>query len=165
MQFSDILRLLLATAVAAILIIAAISDIRTRRIPNWTVVSLLALFVLWTALGRGAGLGPALAAGGLSLAVTFGFYVFGIWGAGDAKLFSAFALFAGLADLPFFGVATLLAGGAVALATLAANPTRAAVMWQMRGKGAAGVPYGVAISLAGLATLGFLVLRRTPPFP
>ena len=53
MQFSDILRLLLATAVAAILIIAAVSDIRTRRIPNWTVVSLLALFVLWTALGRG----------------------------------------------------------------------------------------------------------------
>ena len=93
----------------------------------------------------------ALAAGVIAFAVTFGLYSAGLVGAGDSKLFSAVALFAGLGGLGFFALATALAGGAVALAGLVARPTRAMVMVKMRGQGdfGRGVPYGVAIALGG----------------
>jgi prepilin peptidase CpaA len=62
------------------------------------------------------------------------------------------ALFVGLAQLPQFVLVTALIGGALAVISLVTHPTRALVMLQMRGKGTlgAGIPYGVAIALAGI---------------
>lgn len=146
----------LAMAASAILLWAAVSDIRRRIIPNLAVAALLAVFVAWASLvlGIGPALVSALAAGGLALAVTFALYVFNIVGAGDSKLFAVAALFFGLGYLPAFALATVLAGGMVALASLALRPRRAAVMLSIGGKGdwGRGVPYGVAIA-AGAALI------------
>ena len=78
-------------------------------------------------------------------------YSFGIVGAGDSKLATAVALFAGIARLPEFIFYMSLAGGVLVLCMLAAQPARVLVILQMRGKGALdrGVPYGAAIAVAG----------------
>jgi prepilin peptidase CpaA len=141
----------IAVALTLVLVWAAVSDVRVRKIPNRAVLAVLGLFVVWSAFAHGAGLVSGLEAGAISFAVGYGLYAFGIMGAGDAKLFAAVSLFTGLPLLPLFAVATALAGGVVALASVASRPQRAMAMLTMRGKGefGRGVPYGVAISIGG----------------
>ena len=81
-------------------------------------------------------------------------------GAGDSKLVTVVALFVGLERLPQFAFATAIVGGALAVVSLAANPRRALVMFQMRGRGdfERNVPYGVAIAVAGIFTV-FLAVK------
>jgi prepilin peptidase CpaA len=142
----------LAAAASLILLWAAISDIRSRIIPNRAVLTLLAVFAAWAVVAGGSALVPGLEAAAIAFAATFALYAFGVIGAGDSKLFAAAALFFGLDYLPLYALATVLAGGAVAVVSLAARPQRAAVMLSMGGKGdwGRGVPYGVAIA-AGAA--------------
>lgn len=159
MPLPDVLRYLIAAALTGVLIWAAASDVRDRRIPNRAVLSVLGLFVLWAALNGGAGLLSAIVAGAIAFAVGYGLYVFKVVGAGDAKLFSALALFAGLSHLPLFALATVWTGGLMALVSLAASPRRAIVMFAMRGQGdhGRGIPYGVAIGVGGAVVLwGYL---------
>jgi prepilin peptidase CpaA len=82
-------------------------------------------------------------------------YAFGIIGAGDSKLATAVALFAGLARLPQFMIYMSLTGGVLVLCMLVAQPARVLVLLQMRGRGGLerGVPYGVAIAVAGAMLL------------
>jgi prepilin peptidase CpaA len=161
MPFPEIAKWAVAALFTAMLAWAAISDVRTRRIPNWTVLAIIALFVPWALLHWGPWAAWALAAGAIALAFGIGLYAMGIVGAGDAKLFAAAALFTGLERLLAFSVATALAGGVIALLTLAARPHRAMTMFILRGKGefGGGVPYGVAISLAGAAVVWAGLLR------
>jgi len=159
MPLPEVFRYLIAAVLTGVLIWAAASDVRDRRIPNRAVLSVLGLFVLWTAANGGAGLLSAVVAGAIAFAVGYGLYVFKIVGAGDAKLFSALALFAGLSHLPLFALATVWTGGLMALASLAASPRRAIVMLAMRGQGdhGRGIPYGVAIGIGGAIVLwGYL---------
>jgi len=109
----------------------------------------LGLFGLWAAANGGAGLASAAVAGAIAFAVGYGLYVFKVIGAGDAKLFAALALFAGLSHLPLFALATVWTGGLMALVSLAAKPRRAMIMFAMRGQGehGRGIPYGVAIGV------------------
>jgi prepilin peptidase CpaA len=146
--------IVLAVLASVILAWAAISDIRRRIIPNVAVAALFAVFLGWAVLvlGFGGPLVSALEAGALALMITFVLWAFKVVGAGDSKLFAVAALFFGLGYLPAFALATVLAGGVVAAASLALRPRRAAVMLAMGGKGdwGRGVPYGVAIA-AGAA--------------
>lgn len=153
MPLNEIVQVLIATLLTGVLAWAAISDVRDRRIPNRAVLAVLALSLPW--LFTGVSVGSALAAGLLSLAVCFALFWFGLFGAGDAKLFFSVALFAGLGHLPVFIIVTALAGGAIAAASLVTRPTRAFVMLQMRGKGewGRGIPYGVAIAIGGVLVL------------
>ena len=130
---------------------AAISDFRTRTIPNRAVLAVMCLFVPWALLHWGLWAAWALAAGLAALAIGVVLYSFGIVGAGDAKLFGAVALFSGLNHLLVLGLATALVGGVIAIATIAARPKRALVMISLRGMGdfGRGIPYGVAIAIAG----------------
>jgi prepilin peptidase CpaA len=139
-------------ALTAVLGWASISDIRTRRIPNWTVLATLGLFLPWAFLHWGAWVGWALAAGAIALTIGVALYAMGVTGAGDAKLFAAVALFAGLGHLLALGVATALAGGLIAALSLASRPRRALTMFTLRGKGdfGRGIPYGVAIAVGGM---------------
>ncbi|HEY3696570.1 A24 family peptidase [Phenylobacterium sp.] len=159
-------RILVASALTAVLAVAAISDVRDRRIPNWSVLSVLGLFLLWTVAGGGVGLVAALEAAGIAAAVTVTLYAFRIVGAGDSKLFTVVALFTGLTYLPLFALATVLAGGVIAAVSLVSRPTRALVMFQMRGKGdfGRGVPYGVAIALGGALAVWWLLSGVPAPF-
>jgi prepilin peptidase CpaA len=156
----------LAAVFAAILVWAAFTDIKSRRIPNAAVLGLVAIFAAWALAGAPAGLGSGLAAAAIGFAVGFALYLFKVMGAGDVKLFAATALFIGLVYLPMFALATALAGGAVAVVSLLARPRRSMVMFAMRGKGGQaehgrGVPYGVAISVAGVLTLWALAAGVT----
>lgn len=139
----------------ALLLIGAVSDIIKRRIPNWVVIALIGLYVLALVLGVApsswlSGLGAA----GVVLIVTYGLYLFGVIGAGDAKLFSAAALFVGLTNLATFALMTVLVGGLMAIGVLILHPKR--VMRGMTAAGRAegagrGIPYGVAIALGAIA--------------
>jgi len=154
MPLHDTLRIGIAVLVSAILLWGGLNDIRTRRIPNLSIVALLVLFVPWTALDFGAPTLSALAAAGLVLVATFALFAFRIFGAGDAKMLSAAALFMGLGYLPYFLVFTAMAGGMLAIGSLVARPQRALAMFVMRGQGdfGPGIPYGAAIAIGGVLT-------------
>lgn len=133
-----------------VLLVAAAVDVVQRRIPNWTVAALIMTYVLAVLLGVSPSVWYwGLSAAAITLVVTYGLYHFGMIGAGDAKLMSAAALFAGLHGLGLFALITVLVGGAMAVGVIMLNPRRA-----MRGLTAAGraeasgrgIPYGVAIA-------------------
>jgi prepilin peptidase CpaA len=161
--FIDVARGATIFLVCAVLAIAGVSDVRTRRIPNWTVLALMGLFCIWFFVGISV---PLLSAFGAALIVficSFSLFAFGIVGAGDSKLASAVALFAGVNRLPEFIIYMGLAGGVLVLCMMAAEPARALVILQLRGRGALdrGVPYGVAIGMAG----AMLLLRTVVHWP
>ncbi|MGE5502487.1 MAG: prepilin peptidase [Ignavibacteriales bacterium] len=139
----------------AILLAAAVSDVARRKIPNWAVLGLIGLYVVIAVLGL-APTGPwsALGAALIAFPITYGLYHFDVMGAGDAKLFTAAALFAGLKFLLPLALITALFGGAIAIGYLVVRPKRV-----MRGLTAAGraegpgigIPYGIPIGLAAVS--------------
>lgn len=152
----SLLQPLIPIAFVLLLVIAAVYDFLQRRIPNWTVLALLALFVPCAWLGlTPAGWGSSLAAFAVALLVSGAFYLLGWLGAGDSKLFAAAALFAGLGNLLLLCVATAIAGGVYALGVLFLRPKQ--VLRGMTSAGRAdgalrGIPYGVAIAIGALTT-------------
>lgn len=137
-----------------------ISDIRRLRIPDsvWLIVLATFFFNYWL-LGVPGGVAPHLWAGGIAFALTFGIYLAGVLGAGDVKLISALALWAGLRDGMAFMIVMALIGGLLALLLLALRksmarwpaikpyiPSRRLKAWARRRI----YPYGIAICLAGL---------------
>lgn len=141
--------------ICLVLVIAGASDVRDRRIPNWTVLAIIALFCAWYFVEPSVSLISSLGAAFLIFVCSGALYALGIVGAGDSKLATAVALFAGFSRLPQFVIYMSLAGGLLVLCMLAVQPTRVLIMLQMRGKGRAdrGVPYGVAIAAAGAMLL------------
>lgn len=137
---------------SAMLVIAGASDVKNRRIPNWTILAIIALFGGWWLVEPTTSLASALGAALIMFVASCTLYLFRIIGAGDSKLVTVVALFVGLSHLPQFVLYMSLAGGVLALSLLAMEPTRVLVMLQMRGKGRMerGVPYGVAIAVGGL---------------
>jgi prepilin peptidase CpaA len=110
-----------------LLVIAAWSDIKTQRIPNWLVLSgivigLLANGLLPAGLGinntfvpGGLGWLAALQGMGLGLAVLLPLYLLRAMGAGDVKLMGMAGAFLGPVHVQGAILFTLLAGGLVAL--------------------------------------------------
>jgi prepilin peptidase CpaA len=139
-----------------VLVTAAVFDFFQRRIPNWAVVSLILLFIVYACLGLTLTTWTSsLAAFGVALAGSGALYLAGWLGAGDSKLFAAAALFAGLGNLLLLFVATVLAGGLYALVVLFIRPKE--VLRGMTARGRAegklrGIPYGVAIAAGALVT-------------
>jgi prepilin peptidase CpaA len=150
MPLTEVVRLAVAGIATVVLAGAAVSDIRSRRIPNGCALALIALFLPWALTGGWPAALSALEAAAIALVATVALYAFRILGAGDSKLFAACALFAGMSFLPYLAVSTALVGGLIALAMIASRPQRALAMITTRGKGdvGRGVPYGVAIAAA-----------------
>lgn len=149
----------------ALLAVAAISDVAKRKIPNWTVGALILVWIGAAIAGVAVGAWYlALAAAAIAFAIGYAFYHFGLMGAGDTKLFTAGALFAGLGWLMQFALITALLGGVLAVLYLAVRPRKAMRGLTAQGraealKTASGIPYGVPIALAAAATAwlnGFL---------
>jgi len=152
----DMLTLVLFPALMAY---AAFSDLFTMTISNWISILLVVAFV---ALGLLLGLPPSqiglhLACGFGVLVLTFTLFACGWIGGGDAKLAAASAVWLGFEHLAEFGMGSALLGGALTLAILQFR------RWPMPGWAQArvwimrlhdkdnGVPYGVALAIAGLA--------------
>lgn len=142
---------------------AAVSDALRRLIPNWTIVAIAILFVGWVFVEPLVSMRGSLEAALIVFVVSYALYAFGIVGAGDSKFITVVSLFVGLSRLPQFALATVLVGGALAVISLVTRPTRALVMLQMRGKGSfgRGIPYGVAIALAGFGTVLASMMMRS----
>jgi prepilin peptidase CpaA len=164
MPSPEIVRYALAGGLSLVLLWAAISDIRDRRIPNAAVLVVLAIFVVWAIAAQGNGFGSSLAAAAISFGVGYVLYLVRVMGAGDVKLFAALALFMGLAALPAFALATTLIGGLMAVFSLATRPRRASDRSGRLEAGGSdrGVPYGVAISGAAAFVLWSLVAGVAP---
>lgn len=123
------------------------NDWRSRRVPHWTVVGLLALWpVLVLTMPERLGFDPwaGLACGGAALALGMLCYALGWWGAGDAKLLAALALWVGPHDLP----AALL--GTVAVGLLLLATALAAPRGDFRRRG---VPFAVALAVPAATVL------------
>lgn len=151
-----------------VLVAAAISDIARYIIPNALPVGLAIAFL---AAGPLAGLGVEamalhLAAGLAVLAAGFGLFVLGAMGGGDVKLLAAAAVWTGFGALIPFVLFVAIAGGLVAgalvvLRWVVPRGRLAPGTWLERLMAPRqGVPYGVAIALAGLVVFPRLAVAR-----
>lgn len=140
----------LLAALAIALLIAAFTDLRSRRIENWLTASIAVAapafwwasdFSLWPDIAIQIGI--ALATFG-ALAILF---ALGAMGGGDVKLLAALALW--IAPQPFLNLLIIMAllGGLLTLFFGGWHYIR-------RERHKIAIPYGVAISMAGLWILG-----------
>lgn len=142
----------------AVMIFSALSDLFTMTISNRISIALVAIFLpfaFWVGLPPQE-IAIHLACGFGVLVLTFAMFAFGWIGGGDAKLAAATAVWMGWDQLGEFGIETALIGGALTLAILSARqmalPAWAARFeWIMRlHDRESGVPYGIALAVAGL---------------
>ena len=141
---------ILVAILAAMLIFAATGDLRTRLIPNKLnlAIALAAIPYWWFS---GLSLWPDVAS---QLAIALGVFMFfallfrfGWIGGGDVKLLGALGLWLPLAAVVKLLVIMSLAGGLLCLAI--------AVRERMKpSEGKPEVPYGVAITFAGMWLIG-----------
>jgi prepilin peptidase CpaA len=115
-------------ALVTIVVAATIFDIRYRRIPNWLVATGTAGALAFHALApAGSGALFSLSGMALGLAAFLPFYVIGVMGAGDVKLMGMVGVFLGAASTFQAALATLVAGGILAVAVA----VRTGVMTQL----------------------------------
>ena len=147
----DHARLAWSAVYAGLLLLAAGYDIWVRRIPNWTIVGLLGVFLVGLTQGwLTSSVVSCLAAFVLALLAGFPMFASRVMGAGDVKLLAAAALFAGMDNLLPLTVATALAGGALAITALAVRPYKEVLAASGWPQPRAGLPYGVAIAAGAL---------------
>jgi len=140
---------LLLALLAAILVFAAVTDLRTFTISNRLnlTIALLAPIYWWSAaLSPWPGVAIQLGAGAaVFLLLAIAFYA-GMMGGGDVKLAAAVALWFSPAVTLKFLVLMSLAGGVLTLAVVASHRLK-------RREGRPEIPYGVAIAFGALAIL------------
>lgn len=139
---------------------AAVSDLLTMTIANWISLVLVGGFVIVASL---AGM-PAwtllsvhLACGAAVLAATFSLFAFGWIGGGDAKLAASTAVWLGWFNLYDYGLTASILGAALTFGILVLRKRElpgalSRQRWLVRLHTAGnGVPYGIALAVAGLA--------------
>lgn len=139
---------------------AAASDLRRYLIPNRLVVAIAFGGIVWQ-LAAGGGVGAALSVAAIVLAAGFAAFALNILGAGDVKLLSAVALWAGPAEIVPLLLQTLIFGGALALFWVLSRPLRHTLVLaglDIRAEPPRAIPYGVAIAGGTLA----LIVRLWP---
>jgi prepilin peptidase CpaA len=99
--------------------IAAVFDIRFRRIPNWLVLAGVFVGFTWNVYSSGwSGLGRAAAGLGLGFALYFPLYLIRARGAGDVKLLAAVGAITGPVNCLWIFLSTAILGGVIALILL-----------------------------------------------
>jgi prepilin peptidase CpaA len=139
----------LLAGLAAILVIAAIIDVRTFTISNrlnLTVALLAPVYWASIALTPWPGIAVQVAAAVAVFIVLAGAFYAGMMGGGDVKLAAALALWFTPTGTIRFLVLMSLAGGVLTLLMVALHRAR-------RREGRPQIPYGVAIAFGGLAIL------------
>src|SRR5687768_2296252 len=121
---ADLIRMLVLSPrtgiVMALLLIAAASDIRTGRIPNWLVFGGAFYGVLYNAFfpvsHRDIGILFALGGFAVGLGAFLPFYLLRLMGAGDVKLMAMVGAFLGAYATLGAIISTLIVGGLLAIA-------------------------------------------------
>lgn len=153
--------LLLCVLFPFLMAFAAASDLLTMRISNRLTGLVFAAFILY-AVASGMTWNDwlwHLAAGLLTLVITFAFFARGWIGGGDAKLAAATALWIGLAHLPEYLVVASILGGPLTLAIVSARRYPLPKLAQKLPFAVhlhdtkTGVPYGMALAAAALLVL------------
>lgn len=116
-----------------ILVVAAVTDLRHRRVPNVIVIFGAVVLLAASWVSGGDAFTQSLLGFGIALLMGFPAYAAGWFGGGDVKLFTLVGIAVGPAQLLLTLPWILVAGGAVALSF----------------RSPSGVPYAVAI-LAGV---------------
>jgi prepilin peptidase CpaA len=150
--FTDLLLL----ALAAILIVAAVIDVRTFTISNRLNLTVaLGAPVYWAsvALSPWPDVAVQLAGAATVFALLAAAFYAGMMGGGDVKLAAALALWFSPVSILKFLVLMSLAGGVLTLIVLAWHRAR-------KREGRPEVPYGVAIAFGGLAILAQRFLNQ-----
>jgi prepilin peptidase CpaA len=146
----------------ALMILAAVSDCASLRIPNWlTGFTALAFFPMAWATGMPiAELGWHVLAGIILFFAGYALFALGLFGGGDAKLMAAAGLWFGTAQSLNFLTMTAIAGGILAL--VIAVWAAAFLSWDMSGsertlplrqrlrQWAPKVPYGIALAVGAI---------------
>ena len=146
-------------ALAIALLVAAVGDLRQRRIANRLNAAIaLGAPLFWWASGlslAAMGWQVALALGCLTVGTCL--FATGAMGGGDVKLLTALALWFRPVWYAQMLVVMALAGGVLALASLAGRRRSrlltAPHLPQLPRKSDAGLPYGIAIAVGGLWVL------------
>ncbi|HEY3731863.1 MAG TPA: A24 family peptidase [Steroidobacteraceae bacterium] len=124
---------LASVLLAGILSVAVYSDMQWHRIPNWlSLTALIAGLGLQTLVGATHGLIAGLLGTLVGLACFAPFFLLRGMGAGDVKLLAAVGSFMGPQGAFYAALASLLAGGAGALAYVAWRVGRAATSTLIR---------------------------------
>src|SRR5205085_2872203 len=140
---------ILLGCLAALLVLAAIIDVRTFTISNrlnLTVALLAPLYWLSVALTPWPGIAIQIAAGATVFAILAGAFYAGMMGGGDVKLAAALALWFPPSVTLKFLVLMSLAGGVLTLVVMGLHRLK-------RREGKPEIPYGVAIAFGGLVIL------------
>ena len=149
--FTEILLL----GLAAILIVAAVIDVRTFTISNRLNATVaLAAPLYWLSIAMPwSGVAIQIAAGATVFVLLAGAFYAGMMGGGDVKLASALALWFAPSGTIKFLILMSIAGGVLTLGVLAWHRVQ-------RRAGRPEVPYGVAIAFGGLAILAQRFLNQ-----
>ena len=164
-------------AFLTLLTLAAVEDVRARRIPNWLTGGLVALYPIFVLASPDPIAWPAaLALAGAVFFVGWLLFARHMVGGGDVKLITAVSLWAGVQHALAFAIVTSLAGGVLALGVLLFERWRALITAPLAGLGVGGagrvpvaaagelpdappapanparttLPYGVAIAAGGV---------------
>ena len=142
----------LLAALAIVLVVAAVTDLRRRQIDHWVVVSIAItapLFWWATGLSLWPGVAWQLGVAVASFALGAGLNALGQMGGGDVKLLTALALW--MQPLWFIQLFVVMAliGGLLTIVTAIHH-------FASKKPGRVKVPYGIAIAAAGLWTIGAL---------
>jgi len=146
---------LLLVWLAAVLIVAAVIDVRTFTISNRLNLSVaMGAPLYWLSIASPwSGVAVQLAAGGIVFVLLAGAFHAGMMGGGDVKLASALALWFSPGGTVRFLVLMSLAGGVLTLALVAWHRAK-------RREGRPEIPYGVAIAFGALAILAQRFLNQ-----
>jgi prepilin peptidase CpaA len=103
---------------AILLVVAAVIDWRTYRIPNWLTVGGMAFGIIYNTAAASSwhdGLVGALAGAGVGLVILLPVYALRVMGAGDVKLMAMVGAIVGLPDIFHAVVYSLIVGGIAAV--------------------------------------------------
>ncbi|HJW55070.1 MAG TPA: A24 family peptidase [Burkholderiaceae bacterium] len=165
-----------------LLIVAAVYDYRTYKIPNWLTVSGMAFGLIYnTVVSVSSQAGFLWAAEGLLLGffMLLPLYMLHAMGAGDVKLMAMAGAFLGAPDIFYAVLSTFIVGGMAALGFALLNKALGRMLGNVKnvaqimllsaiggirldarmesGQSVGKVPYGVSI---GIGTIGYVVARQ-----
>ena len=142
----------------AVMAMAGSMDLLTMTIPNKLTLVLAALYfplALWLGVPL-HDIGVNLSCGFVVLVLSFGFFSLGWIGGGDAKLAAATALWLGWGSLLDYGLSAAIYGGVLTV-VLILGRKMALPAWMSKQEWIArlhnprtGVPYGIALAVAGI---------------